>query len=211
MGRYQDALDYIFSYVNYEKQVRYPYDAVTFNLSRMEEVLDRLGRPQDRFRCVHIAGTKGKGSTSAMVESVLRTAGYRTGLYTSPHLHTFRERIRLDGALMTKAELVELLDRCRPAIEAMPGDHGLRGDDRAGVPVFRRARRRLGRAGGGAGRPAGCHQRRAPCGLRHHLAELRPRRAAGPHAVADRRSRRPASSSRACRWSARRRSRKRWR
>ena len=72
MGLYQDTLDYIFGYVNYEKQVRYPYDAVTFDLSRMEEVLERLGRPQDRFQCVHIAGTKGKGSTSVMVESVLR-------------------------------------------------------------------------------------------------------------------------------------------
>lgn len=121
MGRYQDALEYIFSYVNYEKKARYPYDAVTFDLSRMEQVLERLGRPHDRFRCVHIAGTKGKGSTSAMVESVLRTAGYKTGLYTSPHLHTFRERIRVGGSLMTKADLVALLDRCRPAIEAVPG------------------------------------------------------------------------------------------
>jgi dihydrofolate synthase / folylpolyglutamate synthase len=120
MGHYQDALDYIFDYVNYEKQVRYPYDAVTFNLSRMEEVLERLGRPHDRFRCVHIAGTKGKGSTSVMVESVLRSAGYRTGIYTSPHLHTFRERIRLGNGLMTKSDLVTLLDRCKPAIEAVP-------------------------------------------------------------------------------------------
>lgn len=120
MGRYQDALDTIFDYVNYEKKARYPYDAVTFDLSRMARVLERLGRPQDHFRCVHIAGTKGKGSTSAMVESVLRAAGYKTGLYTSPHLHTFRERIRLNGGLMSKAELVELLERCMPAIEATP-------------------------------------------------------------------------------------------
>lgn len=120
MGRYQDALDYIFDYVNYEKKARYPYDAVTFDLSRMQQVLELLGRPHERFRCVHIAGTKGKGSTSAMVESVLRTAGYRTGLYTSPHLHTFRERVRLNGGLMSKAELVALLDKCRPAIEAVP-------------------------------------------------------------------------------------------
>ena len=121
MGRYQDALDYIFSYVNYERLARYPYSAVTFNLSRMVELLERLGRPHDAFQCVHIAGTKGKGSTSAMVESVLRAAGYRTGLYTSPHLHTFRERIRLDGELLAKRELVALLERCRPAIEATPG------------------------------------------------------------------------------------------
>ena len=120
MGRYQDALDYIFSFVNYEKPVRFGYNAETLNLGRMRELLDRLGRPQDRFRCVHIAGTKGKGSTSAMIESVLRTAGYRTGLYTSPHLHTWRERIRFDGTLMPKAALVEQLSKARPSIEAMP-------------------------------------------------------------------------------------------
>jgi dihydrofolate synthase / folylpolyglutamate synthase len=121
MGRYQDALDYIFSFVNYERQARYAYNAVTFSLQRMEELLERLGNPHHAFRSIHIAGTKGKGSTSVMVESVLRTAGYRTGLYTSPHLHTFRERIRLNGALMSKHDLVGLLERCRPAIEATPG------------------------------------------------------------------------------------------
>lgn len=121
MGRYQDAVDYIFSFVNYEKTVRYGYNAETLNLNRMRELLDRLGSPQDRFRCVHIAGTKGKGSTSAMIESVLRTAGYRTGLYTSPHMHTWRERIRCNGALMPKAALVEQLDKARPSIEVVPG------------------------------------------------------------------------------------------
>ncbi len=121
MGRYQDALDYIFGYVNYEKKARYPYDAATFDLSRMEKVLELLGRPHDNFRSVHIAGTKGKGSTSAMVESALRAAGFRTGLFTSPHLHSFRERIRVGSELMSKAELVDLLDRCRPALEAVEG------------------------------------------------------------------------------------------
>lgn len=121
MGRYQEALDYIFSFVDYDKHPRYAYSAVTFNLTRMEELLERLGRPQNQFQSVHIAGTKGKGSTSAMVESTLRTAGYRTGLYTSPHLHTFRERIRLNGEPMLKHELLDLLDEIRPAIEATPG------------------------------------------------------------------------------------------
>jgi dihydrofolate synthase/folylpolyglutamate synthase len=120
MGRYQDALDYIFSFVNYERQARYAYNAVTFSLQRMEELLERVGNPHHAFRSIHIAGTKGKGSTSVMVESVLRKAGYRTGLYTSPHLHTFRERIRLNGALMSKLDLIETLERSRPAIEATP-------------------------------------------------------------------------------------------
>lgn len=121
MGRYQDALDYIFSYVNYEKKARYPYDAATFDLTRMSQVLDLLGRPHEKFRSVHIAGTKGKGSTSAMVESILSAAGYRTGLFTSPHLHSFRERIRVGRNLMSKADLVALLERCRPALEAVEG------------------------------------------------------------------------------------------
>ena len=161
MGLYQDTLDYIFGYVNYEKQVRYPYDAVTFNLSRMEEVLERLGRPQDRFQCVHIAGTKGKGSTSVMVESVLRTAGYRTGIYTSPHLHTFRERIRLGSGSDDQGRPGGAARSLQAGHRSRPGDHSLRGNDRPRVPVLRRKRRRVGRAGGGPGRPAGRHQRGA--------------------------------------------------
>ncbi len=121
MGRYQEALEYIYSFVSHEKHVRYGAEAAILSLGRMEDLLARLGRPQDRFRCVHIAGTKGKGSTSAMIESVLRAAGYRTGLYTSPHLHTFRERIRLNGALMTKRDVVSLLDDLRPVFDATPG------------------------------------------------------------------------------------------
>ncbi len=121
MGLYQDALDYIFNYINYERQSRYRYDAQTFDLSRMVDLLDKLGRPQEQFQSVHIAGTKGKGSASAMVESVLRASGYRTALYTSPHLHTFRERIRVDGRLIGKRELVDVLRASKPAIESTPG------------------------------------------------------------------------------------------
>ena len=121
MGHYQGALDYIFHYVNYERQAHYRYDATTFDLGRMIELLDKMGRPHERFQCVHIAGTKGKGSTSAMTESVLRAAGFRTGLYTSPHLHTFRERIRVGGELIPKQALVDVLNRNREAIETTAG------------------------------------------------------------------------------------------
>ena len=68
------------------------------------------------FRAVHIAGTKGKGSTAAMIESVLRAAGYRTGLYTSPHLHTFRERIQVGGDLIPEADVVRLVEEMRPLV-----------------------------------------------------------------------------------------------
>ncbi|MCS7220070.1 MAG: folylpolyglutamate synthase/dihydrofolate synthase family protein [Anaerolineae bacterium] len=117
MNAYQNALDYI-----YGPALQYPraYGAMPRDLSRMERLLERLGNPHHRFRCVHIAGTKGKGSTAAITESVLRHAGYRTGLFTSPHLHTFRERIRLNGQLIPVPHLVELLERCKPALEAEP-------------------------------------------------------------------------------------------
>ena len=118
---YQEALDFIFSYVDYEKHARFVYDAVTLDLGRMDRLLSLLGEPHKRFRSVHIAGTKGKGSTAAMSEAVLRAAGFRTGLYTSPHLHTFRERIRVDGQLLSQTQLVELVEQGRPAIEAVEG------------------------------------------------------------------------------------------
>jgi dihydrofolate synthase / folylpolyglutamate synthase len=121
MGRYQDALNFIFGYVNYEKQPRYTSSAASFDLGRMHQLLDRLGRPQDSFQSVHIAGTKGKGSTAAMVEASLRQAGHKTGLFTSPHLHSFRERIRVDGGLVSKRDLVAVLDEARPAITEATG------------------------------------------------------------------------------------------
>ncbi|MDH7484983.1 MAG: folylpolyglutamate synthase/dihydrofolate synthase family protein [Anaerolineae bacterium] len=118
---YQQALDFIFSYTDYEKLARFTYDAATLDLSRMERLLALLGNPHRRFRSVHIAGTKGKGSVAAMGEAILRAAGFHTGLYTSPHLHTFRERVRVDGRLLKQEEVVALTEQCRPAIEAVEG------------------------------------------------------------------------------------------
>jgi len=116
---YQEALDFIFTYVDYEKQARFTYDAATLNLDRVYRLLALLGNPQNHFKSIHIAGTKGKGSTAAMTEAILRAAGLRTGLYTSPHLHTFRERIRVGGELLSQQALIDLVNRCQPAIEAV--------------------------------------------------------------------------------------------
>ena len=118
---YEQALDFIFSYVDYEKHARLQYDAATLDLGRTVRLLSLLGDPQKSFRSVHIAGTKGKGSTAAMSESILRAAGFRTGLYTSPHLHTFRERVRMNGQLLTRDEVVALVERGRSAVEAVEG------------------------------------------------------------------------------------------
>jgi len=86
----------------------------------MEELLEQLGNPQRAYPSVHIAGTKGKGSTTAMVEAILRASGLRTGMYTSPHLHTFRERIRSQGEPISEEDLVVLAEEMLPVLESRP-------------------------------------------------------------------------------------------
>ncbi|UCC16033.1 MAG: bifunctional folylpolyglutamate synthase/dihydrofolate synthase [Dehalococcoidales bacterium] len=115
---YQQALDYLYSFVDYESMPR-PRDAEHYDLRRMDELLERLGNPHHKARTVHIAGTKGKGSTAAMIASVLTHSGYRTGLFTSPHLHTFNERIRIDGGLITDEEITALVNRLQPEEEVV--------------------------------------------------------------------------------------------
>ncbi|MHB1296866.1 MAG: bifunctional folylpolyglutamate synthase/dihydrofolate synthase [Anaerolineae bacterium] len=120
MLSYRDAMRAIFQRSDYEREGQPLYGERVWRLSRMEELLGQLGNPHRTFPSVHIAGTKGKGSTTAMVESILRTAGYRTGMYTSPHLHTFRERIRFDGQPISEQDLIALVERIVPLIDARP-------------------------------------------------------------------------------------------
>ncbi len=115
---YQQALDYIDSYTDYEK-IPMPHDPAFYDLRRVELLLSRLGSPHLGAKTVHIAGTKGKGSTAAMVASALATAGYTTGLYTSPHLNTLRERFRVDGEMIAEGELVSVVERLKPEVEAI--------------------------------------------------------------------------------------------
>jgi dihydrofolate synthase/folylpolyglutamate synthase len=89
--------------------------AMRFGLERMERALDALGRPDRRLAILHVAGTNGKGSTCAMAAQALLLAGHRTGLYTSPHLARFNERIALDGAPVSDDELAGLVARVRAA------------------------------------------------------------------------------------------------
>ncbi len=116
INSYVDALAYFYSYAHYN-----PADASNWSLERMQELLARLGDPQKNFPSLLIAGTKGKGSTAAICESILRAAGYKTGLYTSPHLHSFRERIRLDGDLISEEKVIDLAQKLKPYFEATPG------------------------------------------------------------------------------------------
>jgi len=115
---YQQALDYIYSFIDYETVPR-PHDAAYYDLRRMEELLWRLDNPHLKAKSVHIAGSKGKGSVAAMMASALTASGYTTGLTTSPHLHTFNERIRVDGELISEAELARLVERLKPEVEAV--------------------------------------------------------------------------------------------
>jgi dihydrofolate synthase/folylpolyglutamate synthase len=116
MTSYRDALIYMYGFTDYEKRGFAAYAPEFYDLERVDRLLSLLGDPHRSFRAVHIAGTKGKGSTAAMIESVLRLAGYRTGLYTSPHLHTFRERIQVRGRMISEADVVRLVDETRDLV-----------------------------------------------------------------------------------------------
>src|SRR3990172_6138982 len=117
-ARYQEALDYIYSFVDYERQPR-PRDAVHYDLRRMDELFARVGNPHLKARTVHITGSKGKGSTAAMIASALTACGHTTGLYTSPHLHVFNERMRVNDKLISDQEVVTLVDRLKPEVTAV--------------------------------------------------------------------------------------------
>jgi dihydrofolate synthase/folylpolyglutamate synthase len=110
MMTYEEALAWWFAHANYEQRSPAPGD---LKLERMRTLLGRLGDPHRRLRILHVAGSKGKGSTSAMLATILRRAGYRTGLFTSPHLCQLEERFQVDGKSITKAELAQLLTEIR--------------------------------------------------------------------------------------------------
>ncbi len=118
---YTETIAYLHSLTDYEKTRIERYAPDTLDLLRVERLLAAVGNPHTLFPALHIAGTKGKGSTAALCESSLRAAGIRTGLYTSPHLHTFRERIQVNGQKIAREEVVALVEEVRPLIERTPG------------------------------------------------------------------------------------------
>ncbi len=118
---YHDALRYLYGLVDYEKRRIERYSPREFKLERVATLLEKLGNPHRRYPTVHIAGTKGKGSVSAMMAACAQAAGKRTGLYTSPHLHTFRERMQIDREPISRRELAALVEEVRPVVETVPG------------------------------------------------------------------------------------------
>ncbi|HEX9133897.1 MAG TPA: folylpolyglutamate synthase/dihydrofolate synthase family protein [Ktedonobacteraceae bacterium] len=115
---YQEALAYLYSLSDFERSGHFTRNPEE-NLPRELRLLEALGNPQLSYTNTLIAGTKGKGSTAASIERVLREAGLRTGLYTQPDLHTFRERIRVKGRLISEDEVAELVPVIRAAAEAI--------------------------------------------------------------------------------------------
>ncbi|NWG22101.1 MAG: bifunctional folylpolyglutamate synthase/dihydrofolate synthase [Chloroflexi bacterium] len=114
---YQQALDYLYSFIGGERGARRQPPAM--NLVRTRALLAALGDPQCAVPSVVIAGTKGKGSTAAFLEAMMRAAGLRTGLWTSPHLHTYRERIQVNRRPISREELARAVEAIRPAVELM--------------------------------------------------------------------------------------------
>ena len=128
---YPETIHYLESFINYEKIEDYPYKE-SIKLERVKNFLAAIDNPQDNLKCLHIAGTKGKGSTCVFLAHILRQAGYSVGLYTSPHLSDFRERIRILNPLpadsitstredfegmISEVEVAGLVERLKPLVQ----------------------------------------------------------------------------------------------
>ncbi|MEA2708485.1 MAG: dihydrofolate synthase / folylpolyglutamate synthase [Phycisphaerales bacterium] len=110
------ALRYLGSLSDYERLRIVRYTSQNFDLDRMRALLKKLGNPHEQYKTVHVAGTKGKGSTCAMVAAMLQASGYKVGLYTSPHLVDIRERIQINGAMIPTADFARLVRLVEPII-----------------------------------------------------------------------------------------------
>jgi dihydrofolate synthase/folylpolyglutamate synthase len=125
---YRQAMDFWLGCINYEQRVPQPAD---LKLDRMRALLARLANPQQRLRIVHVAGSKGKGSTAAMLAAILHQAGYRVGLFTSPHLCRVEERIAVDGQAITPVELATVLSDVQQAVLSESAERGAQSAERS--------------------------------------------------------------------------------
>lgn len=123
---YNEAIEYLLGLVDLERHTPgLPRQKRIYDLRRMARFLEMIGSPQERVPAIHVAGTKGKGSTSAMVDSVLHAAGYRTGFYSSPHMHSFRERIRLDSSPISEEAFASLVESLAPSARRLAAETDL--------------------------------------------------------------------------------------
>ena len=117
---YNKALDYLYSFVDYSLKHSSELAKAEFNLDRMFALMEELGNPQAKYPIIHVAGTKGKGSVSALCASALQAAGYKVGLYTSPHLLDYCERIQVNGEPISHEFMIELVEEIKPAVAKIP-------------------------------------------------------------------------------------------
>jgi dihydrofolate synthase / folylpolyglutamate synthase len=117
---YQEALEYLYSYVDFSMQKADTYSPARFKLERMQALVASMGNPQASYPIIHVAGTKGKGSVCILCASALHEAGYKVGLYTSPHLDDYAERIQIDGHFIPHADLVKMVAIIKPFVAAIP-------------------------------------------------------------------------------------------
>ncbi len=124
----QSALDFLLGRIDYERTRSVPYRSRRFKLDRMRQLVALLGHPESDFPAIHVAGTKGKGSTASMIATALTAAGLRTGLYTSPHLHRLEERFVVDRQECSELELVSLMADLRDAVDRLDRMASANGD-----------------------------------------------------------------------------------
>ncbi|MGC9346888.1 MAG: bifunctional folylpolyglutamate synthase/dihydrofolate synthase [Anaerolineae bacterium] len=119
--KYHDVLRYLYGLVDYEKRRIERYSPREFKLERMVDFLEKLDNPHSSYPTIHVAGTKGKGSVSTMMAEIAKAGGLRTGLYVSPHLHTYRERIQINRELISRSAMANLVEEIQPIVETVPG------------------------------------------------------------------------------------------
>lgn len=112
-AKYQEALDYLYKFIDYSMTRNMRYSEDKFNLERMHRFMDLYDNPQATYPVIHVAGTKGKGSTSALIAYALHEEGYKVGFYTSPHLHDFCERIQVDFSPMLHEEMIQIVEELK--------------------------------------------------------------------------------------------------
>lgn len=118
---YQDALNYLYGFIDNSLTHQANLSLADSDLSKMVKLMKSLGDPQDQFPSIHVAGSKGKGSVSAFCASALNRQGYKVGLYTSPHLRDFEERIQINRVPISRKDFVNYVEEIKPYVSAIPG------------------------------------------------------------------------------------------
>ena len=173
---FSTAMRFLATFTDYERFTRIGYNDSNFNLNRMQKLLSAVGNPHRKFKSVHIAGTKGKGSTAYMLATMLMGSGYKVGLYTSPHLVDLRERIMIDSEMISAAGVRPHPEQACTGPSRVQREEPpdvLRSPDRHGLHVLRRAGSGHRRHRDRPGRPARQHQRDQARSLRASPASAR--------------------------------------